>query len=638
MTILKDISDTLKDAINIAKDMDISLNKQTSIAKMSSDATLQFPVIISRAINVDTSQTVTKALERQYAIFIQMIISMNPYLDLDKDRNLQGYIKKNLHQNTVNLIDLNESAMDLYSDIFGNTMLFSLNEGCSGQTLASNREQMFNPDLYLNNKILNNLYASKNISLESAMLNLDYYYKSNPELLTESSKSKKKSKQRRQERKVKDMNNGRYDSGTDDIDDLFDHDPYSDPTKDSSVYHQNNNYNDDKELNVAKDLVRELKRKNDHDADMDILNQERGYRNDKLEKDKFNHSKRMDERRTQAYEKYVEDQRKALEKAQQTADKREEAKRKAEEKAQKLDEKKFKHQKYLDRQNLRAAEAERKIREEDKKIEREKDKLNRARQEKMDNHRIEMDKASREADEKKFKHELNKTKWDYQSKTMVKLSDNDVKKCNELVPTTLSVTLQIKDGNSFGGVSNFVIGVKGLMHPVNSDDMISNLLSGFKSGNKFFNILRWTSGEIKFMKDLILNVDNIREDVVRKHKKNGSSWWSALKRRRNVAALRRIKGSGRILPNATIVCSMTEVDELKEAYGIDLLDGKVINKIMKTYFLLGFAVVDDSQELCHFIFDGENKYQVVSFAGLEKENNNKNDFKDIYKLINSGRL
>lgn len=524
MTILKDISDTLKDAIDIAKDMDISLNKQTSIAKMSSDATLQFPVIISRAINVDTSQTVTKALERQYAIFIQMIISMNPYLDLDKDRNLQGYIKKNLHQNTVNLIDLNESAMDLYSDIFGNTMLFSLNEGCSGQILASNREQMFNPDLYLNNKILNNLYASKNISLESAMLNLDYYYKSNPEILNEA--------------------NGEVDP------DVYQY--YKDIEVDQKI--ESNRIAREKNL---------------------------------IEKKKLAHQKVMDKKKLENNK--IEQE---LEKTKRS-----------------FERKKFSHQQMMDREQLR-----------------------------MNKHKIEMDKAAREADEKKFKHELNKTKWDYQSKTMVKLSDNDVKKCNELVPTTLSVTLQIKDGNSFGGVSNFIIGVKGLMHPVNSDDMISNLLSGFKSGNKFFNILRWTSGEIKFMKDLILNVDNIREDVVRKHKKNGSSWWSALKRRRNVAALRRIKGSGRILPNATIVCSMTEVDELKEAYGIDLLDGKVINKIMKTYFLLGFAVVDDSQELCHFIFDGENKYQVVSFAGLEKENNNKNDFKDIYKLINSGRL
>jgi len=577
MTILKDISDTLKDAIDIAKEMNISLNKQTSIAKMSSDATLQFPVITSRSINVDTAQTVTKALERQYAIFIQMIISMNPYLDLEKDRNLQGYIKKNLHQNTANLIDLNESAMDLYSDIFGNTMLFSLNEGCSGQVLASNIEQMFNPDEYLNNKILNNMYASKNISLESAMLHLDYYYKSNPEILTES-KTKKKSKQRKQERRVKEINNGTYSSGN--IEDLFDQIKDGNPKVDTGAKPNTKTSGSNlKERELAEKIA-----KNEFDEDMKYAENEREYR--KLQ----------------------------------------------------LDKKKFKYQKMKDRQQLRMDKAKHEMEVEDRKYQREKDKLDRDRQKKMDDHKIEMDKAAREADEKKFKHELNKSRWDYQSKAMVKLSDNDVKKCNELVPTTLSVTLQIKDGSSFGGVSNFVVGVKGLMHPVNSDDMISNLLSGFKSGNKFFNFLRWTSGEIKFVKDLVLNMDNIREDVVKKHKKNGSSWWSALKRRRNVAALRRIKGSGRILPNATIVCSMPEVDELKEAYGVDLLDSKTINKIMKTYFLLGFAVVDDSQELCHFIFDGENKYQVVSYSGLEKENNSKNDFKDIYKLINSGRL
>lgn len=190
MTILKDINDTLRDAIDIAKEMDIKLNKQTSIAKLSSAATLQFPVITSRSINVDTAQTVVKALERQYAMFVQMVISMNPYLDLEKDRNLQGYLR-NIHQNNVGIIDLKESAMSLYSDDFGRTLLFSLNEGCNGQVLASNREQMFNPEEYLNNKILNNLYASKEISLENAMLNLDYYYKKNPEILTEKYKPTK---------------------------------------------------------------------------------------------------------------------------------------------------------------------------------------------------------------------------------------------------------------------------------------------------------------------------------------------------------------------------------------------------------------------------------------------------------------
>lgn len=564
MTILKDINDTLRDAIDIAKEMDIKLNKQTSIAKLSSAATLQFPVITSRSINVDTAQTVVKALERQYAMFVQMVISMNPYLDLEKDRNLQGYLR-NIHQNNVGIIDLKESAMSLYSDDFGRTLLFSLNEGCNGQVLASNREQMFNPEEYLNNKILNNLYASKEISLENAMLNLDYYYKKNPEILTEKYKPTKK--QIKRERAFKIKNNI--------------------PLDDDELYDENGNFSIEKAMDPLPDFAKEA--------------------NNKAKNSKINNSK-SNVKPEDPDSSYHQNNNYDVEPSNN----------KNEQKQSNLKNKQFSHQKMMDRHKMRMDNAN---------LELNKQKLQQKNQE-----------TENLINEKKFKYELQKSKLDYQSKAMVKLSDNDVKKCNELVPTTLSLTLQVKAGNNFGGVSNFVIGVKGLLHPVNSDDMISNLLSGYKSGNKFFNFLRWSSGEIKFIKDLILNMDNIREDVVRKHAKNGSGWWSALKRRRNVAALRRIKGSGRILPNTTIVCSINEIDELKEAYGVDLMNPTSIKKIMKTFFLLGFVVVDDSQELCHFIFDGENNYQVVSFNGLEKENNSKNDFKDIYKLINSGRL
>lgn len=589
MTILKDINDTLRDAIDIAKEMDIKLNKQTSIAKLSSAATLQFPVITSRSINVDTAQTVVKALERQYAMFVQMVISMNPYLDLEKDRNLQGYLR-NIHQNNVGIIDLKESAMSLYSDDFGRTLLFSLNEGCNGQVLASNREQMFNPEEYLNNKILNNLYASKEISLENAMLNLDYYYKKNPEILTEKYKPTKKQiknaiKQQEHEQRRREKERNEQIKRERDFK-IKNNIPLDD---DDDLYDENGNFSMEKAMDPLPDFAKEA--------------------NNKAKNSKINNSK-SNVKPEDPNSSYHQNNNYDVEPSNN----------KNEQKQSNLKNKQFSHQKMMDRHKMR-----------------------------MDNANLELNKQKLELqqknqetekliDEKKFKYELQKSKLDYQSKAMVKLSDNDVKKCNELVPTTLSLTLQVKAGDNFGGVSNFVIGVKGLLHPVNSDDMISNLLSGYKSGNKFFNFLRWSSGEIKFIKDLILNMDNIREDVVKKHAKNGSGWWSALKRRRNVAALRRIKGSGRILPNTTIVCSINEIDELKEAYGVDLMNPTAIKKIMKTFFLLGFVVVDDSQELCHFIFDGENNYQVVSFNGLEKENNSKNDFKDIYKLINSGRL
>ena len=446
---------------------------QRSLARQSSAATLQFPVVISKAITLETAQTVTKALERQYAIFVQMVISLNPYLDLSKD-SIPSYLGK-IHQNNPNVLDLlNESCTSVYSDeAYELYVLMSINEGCNGQVLKSNAEQMFSVEEFLNPNKVNDLYKPKTITRSVAESSLDYFCKKNHIVME---------------------------------------DVYSD-------------------IDDAKDQV-DLK---------------------KIElKNKI---------KTQSQEDMI----KAL--GDEEKQKREDAMQRA-----------------------------------------------------------------------KFDHDIAKAQAEYRTKTQVKLADNDVKKANELVPTTLSVSLQVKDGQSFGGITNFVLGIKGLMHPVNSNDMISNLVDGFKSGNKFFNFIRWTTGEISFLKDLLFNVNGIKEDVIKKHAKGNSHWWSTLKRRRTLAKMKNVFGGSKILPNVSIVCSMEEVAEMQDVYGMDLMEPKTVRRMMDRYFLLGFVVVDEAQELCHFIFDGESNYQTLSFKGLEKENNNKNEFKEIYKMINSGRL
>lgn len=487
MGILKDISTALKDAVDLAKEVNISPGKGASLAKLSSQATLQFPIITSRSIDIDTAQSVSKALERQYATFVQIVISLNPYLDLQKDKNMSGYLKK-IHQNSPSMLDLVESCMNLYTDeTIATSLLFSLNEGASGEIVHSNKKQLFNIETCLNKVAVNDLYKPKTITMGLAESNLFHYCKENNVLL---------------------------------------------------------------------------------EADAPEVDSASGK---------------------------VED----------------------------LDERRFAHQVKMDKANFanKVANDEQRLRDGALRAERE---------ERLSNQRLAMDRA-------KMQNDIEKMETEYRSKAQVKLADNDVKKSNELVPTTLSLTMHVKDGSNFGGANNFIIGVKGLLHPVQSNEMVSNLLNGFKSGSKFFNFLRWTTGEIAFLKDLVLNIDGIKEDVVKKHS-GGSHWWTTLKRRKTLAKLKNLTSKNKIIPNASIVCSMEEVVELKEAYGLDVMDPKHVRKLMDQYFLLGFVIVDTSQELCYFMFDGESNFQAVSFRGLEKENNSKNDFKEIYKMINSGRL
>ena len=559
MGILKDITDALKDAKSLGKEVkglqsEINSRRGTSLARMSSDATLQFPIIISRSINLDNAQSVSKALERQYANFVQLVISLNPHMDLDEDKDVIGYIKKNIHQNNINALDLMESATSVLSnEAYGVYLLTSINNGSNANITRSNKEQMFSVEECLNMNSVNNLYQPANINYGIAESSLKYFCKKN-NILMEATPS--------------------------DVDDLP---------------------NDDRDTPLAK-----LRAKHEFERD-------NRQRQDDL--------RRENERAADRSYKQQQDQAQAAERAADRAYKQQQDELNRAERAD-------------DRVYNRAKDAKKDADyEEEKRYKRSRDRaqdLKDSRKEQRDIEKLEMDRV-------KLARDLEKDQIEYRSKAIVKLADNDVKKSNELVPTTLSLTMNVIKGERSVGNQTYLIGVKGLMHPVDSEEMVSNLMDGFKSGNAFFNFIRWTTGEIAFIKDFVFNVNGIKEDVMRKHQ-GQSHWWTTLKRRRQIAKSKNFQKGKKLLPNASIVCSIEEVIEIKEAYGIDIMDPRNMRRLMDRYFLLGFVIVDASQELCHVIFDGENSFQVISFNGLEKENNSRNEFKDIYKLINSGRI
>jgi hypothetical protein len=111
---LSELIDMVKGAGYAAKGLGSEINdlKGLSIAKQSAKATMQFPIITSRSINVDTAMNVVKALERQYATFVQMVVALNPVIDWDKD-TIPEFIQK-IHQNNPTVLDLVESCSFAY--------------------------------------------------------------------------------------------------------------------------------------------------------------------------------------------------------------------------------------------------------------------------------------------------------------------------------------------------------------------------------------------------------------------------------------------------------------------------------------------------------------------------------------------
>ena len=217
------------------------------------------------------------------------------------------------------------------------------------------------------------------------------------------------------------------------------------------------------------------------------------------------------------------------------------------------------------------------------------------------------------------------------------LKDNDVKKCNELIPSLMHVRILHQDANGNDSkFIDFIVGVKATLHPVDSNDMIEHLVATLQDQGAFFKFIKWTTGEITLLKDLIFNVNAIKGEVKDTSSGKTSPWWALLKVMKSSNKFKSVAtGEKGLLPNATLVVSAEEVDYIKANYGYDLLDEHTANRVMKEYNLLQFIVIDTGSEMAHFFIDGQSQYQSVTFNGLERENgNSEKQFKNILKAVN----
>ena len=214
--------------------------------------------------------------------------------------------------------------------------------------------------------------------------------------------------------------------------------------------------------------------------------------------------------------------------------------------------------------------------------------------------------------------------------------DDDVKKANELMPTMMHLTTFFKNNDGNLQSVDYIIGVKLVAHRIDSDEMIENLVKACKRGRCFIKLIKLTSGEISFFKDFIFAINEIKDDI--KSKWTESPWWNALKRRRKAGKFLKVFNfKEQLVPNASIIITMDDVEKCKMEYSIDLTDIKTIKKIMDQLYLLSFVIVDPSVETCYFMFDGRSNFETYSFTALERENSNsKREVQNIMQIL--GRM
>lgn len=202
-----------------------------------------------------------------------------------------------------------------------------------------------------------------------------------------------------------------------------------------------------------------------------------------------------------------------------------------------------------------------------------------------------------------------------------KLLERDVKKANDLTPYGIQVRLiAINDKKEFVQYIDFVVGVKVILHPVKSADLVENVARALQNKSVVFKLLRWTTGEISLIKDIILNLDDIKLDAT--STANGKSpFFRTLKRlKKRKVGMRNITVPHALIPNSTIVMSSYEVDYLRDNFAINVQDEKVALKLMDSLFLMAFMIVDEGTNTVSILYDGDNTFQTYALETLEREN------------------
>lgn len=217
--------------------------------------------------------------------------------------------------------------------------------------------------------------------------------------------------------------------------------------------------------------------------------------------------------------------------------------------------------------------------------------------------------------------------------------DSDVKKANELMPTTMLVNIITKNSDGDPIQSVIVVGVKVKMYVASSADVIDRLRSKNRDGNGLNMFIRATTREISFWKDFVFALEKAKLDALASSRRGSASpIWKLLERR---ALKSRIRRTFRFTNDATAITSLTvsrsSVEYLKKTANMDLGNERTARQIMEALNLMSIVIVDEGLECADFIYDtGDDLYETIPFTALERESSD-NTYKRVVNLMTKMR-
>lgn len=238
------------------------------------------------------------------------------------------------------------------------------------------------------------------------------------------------------------------------------------------------------------------------------------------------------------------------------------------------------------------------------------------------------------------------------------VDDSKCQKLNTMKPLLMKTTVNILNKDDSLQPVNYVIGVKCHTRVIPASILPEVAKYPLKEMDKISRKVKWRAGELKFLKDLVFRIKEKKQTAADSRDPNrkwyrrlyelahmkGDAPAAAVVQGKSIFAtfIRDKQGKSKMMhgmiPNASIIVSKADVDNVKRMTEIDLLKGSTARNFCGELFLISFIVVDtDAGKMMHMMPDEGSTFNVMSMNSVEKQlatlNTAGTKTKEMFKLL-----
>lgn len=257
--------------------------------------------------------------------------------------------------------------------------------------------------------------------------------------------------------------------------------------------------------------------------------------------------------------------------------------------------------------------------------------------------RIKQAKAKTKVDQWKADNlSLEKTKALQSVKTtnISYVNDKLCEKMNTMKPLLMKVTLNMLNKDDSLQPIEYVVGVKCHTRMVQSSILPEVAKYPLKEMDKISRKVKWRAGELKFLKDLVFRIKEKKQTAADSRDPN-RKWYRRLYELAHMKGdapaaavvqgkslfkvfIKDKQGKGDLqngmIPNASIIMTQTDVDNIKAQTDIDLLKPSAAKKFCGELFLMSLIIIDTDRESIKILLpDMNSDYDVHSLAAVNKQ-------------------